>query len=47
MDGKWHTVAIATRDAKFLNTPTAPLRVFFTTMNVNPQGNIEITLNKR
>lgn len=46
MEGKWYTAAVATKDEKFLNTPTAPMRVFFTKMNVTPQENIKITLNK-
>ncbi|XP_003941475.2 beta-lactoglobulin-1 [Saimiri boliviensis] len=44
--GTWHSMAMGASDFSLLETKEAPLRVYITSLQPTPEGNLEISLHK-
>ncbi|XP_035148279.1 beta-lactoglobulin-1-like [Callithrix jacchus] len=45
--GTWHSMAMGASDFSLLESKEAPLRVYITSLQPTPEGNLEISLQKR
>ncbi|XP_030674254.1 glycodelin-like [Nomascus leucogenys] len=45
--GTWHSMAMAASDFSLLETKEAPLRIYISSLQPTPEGNLEIALRKR
>ncbi|XP_023083428.1 glycodelin [Piliocolobus tephrosceles] len=44
--GTWHSMAMAASDFSLLETREAPLRIYISSLQPTPEGNLEITLHR-